>query len=136
MGSTSITGADGGHTLEVQRDYVEAEHMGYSVYSPHWRYTDKAGHLHTVHDPGEGQSTIVFTAVEVEEPGSRYFCSDCREDHWDTELRCRQCYQVLKPTLKHIPGGVIRIPTQIHYIVDGTEVTKEEAQQILPGLIL
>lgn len=66
-----------------------------------WRWTDPAGHTH---DASLDTAHWVVTGT--------YWCEDCRDEHDESELRCKQCGAVVRPPwqwryTEHILRGLV-----------------------------
>lgn len=73
-------------TLEVTQEPVQVTTRGYHAVVPDWTFTDAHGHLHDA-----SLETCEWVVV------STYWCDDCRDDHDESELRCRQCGELIVP---------------------------------------
>jgi len=92
-----------------------------------WRDTDSNGHEHRWHDAPDHYPTL------REDGGDTHWCDDCRDEHADTWLVCRQCGERVTPGITG-PGSMT-IPGVTSYFLNGEPITKEHADVLLATLL-
>lgn len=122
-----------GRTLEIITDLIEYQSI--SEPDPGWRYTDRAGHVHTpavertAGDGGDpkivGYPTLVWTTEDHE-------CFDlCEDDGCPAWWECPQCGEHIRPGSRAGRPGVMRGMTT--YEIDGEPVSPTAARDFVTG---
>ena len=100
-------------TVEIDREVINMEFL-YPERDPDWTYTDKAGHHH---DAKLATCEVVVTRT--------YWCEDCQDEHEESELRCKECGEVINP------GTRTALPKQIPGLTHGTITTRDGKKFLL-----
>jgi len=120
MVRSSISGLQG--ELVIERDVINVSYL--SDIDANWRYTDTRGHHHYCdYDAPDHYPTLREVTDQT------WWCDDCRDEHEDTHLECRQCGEHITPGMTG-PGTKL-IPGRVEYTFNGEPVTPERAQQII-----
>jgi hypothetical protein len=105
--------------LTMEREVIKLESYSAVKPDPTWHYVDKKGHDHR-----HGDDTL--TEVETE----RGWCSQCRDEHVETELRCKQCGEPIAPRFVPDPGPHY-ITGRVTWELNGVPISAEKAALIM-----
>lgn len=121
---TSMYPPEGGGNLEIVSDSIETTSLGGWEPDPNWSYIDAAGHVHT-------WKSKSFRWVK-DDPNAPDFWTDADGDEHnaDTHAECKKCGEHIEPATRWRPGDTFStfIPGPVRYLLDGVEVTKEQAE--------
>jgi hypothetical protein len=121
MSESAITGPDG-RTLRVISDMIRIDYL--SDINADWKFTDAAGHEHHCdYDAADRYPTL----REVWD--GTWWCDDCRDEHEDTHLECRQCGEHIRPGMTG--PGTKWVPGLTECLIDGEPVTPEQAREFI-----
>lgn len=124
-----------GKTIRIERDVMAVSSLHPVEADPAWRYVDRAGHEHRWAQPEDASGGPIgasITSVEYVET-ERWWCSDCRDEHVETEPRCRQCGQVIQLGYRDAPNPTY-ITGEMRVWVDDEPLDREAGYALLERL--
>ncbi len=113
MGARSVT-----PMLEIRREMIDA--TTFLMPDPRWRFVDAAGHEHR--RVGNALPTLRYVIDE-------WWADADGEEHSDGHYECLECDEHVTPGVKS--GDAVQVPGVTRFYLDGVEITREQAQQIV-----